>query len=160
LNKMGRKRVPVYRLDVDSSSPRALKVLAGDNEIENLALQDDRALTELLKEINDADGLLGTGFDEMMLAALVMVTRPAGEIADFDAAAHWVGMPEYDAGQQVLNVNIKFMSEEDRSDFLTKLGLNAKDVGRRYSKGRTWSMWWPIREELNDMASVRFEEAE
>ncbi len=42
------KEVPVIRLDVDSESPQALKILAGDNEIGHLGEIDDRALTEIL----------------------------------------------------------------------------------------------------------------
>lgn len=86
--QLGMKEVSAVRLDIDPDDPRALKVLTGDNEIEQLADVDDRALTEILKQINDEDALLGTGYDEKMLAALVYVTRPASEIADFDAAAH------------------------------------------------------------------------
>jgi ParB-like chromosome segregation protein Spo0J len=42
---MGKKRVPVVRLDVAPDDPRALKVLTSDNEISNLAEVDDRGCT-------------------------------------------------------------------------------------------------------------------
>lgn len=104
--RLGMLEVPVVRLPIDPDCPAALKVLTGDNEIEHLAEQDDRLLSELLKEIKevDLDGLLGTGYDEAMLANLVFVTRPAGEIEDFDEAAHWVGMPEYHDGEEPLKL--------------------------------------------------------
>src|SRR3990167_8065544 len=76
--KMGLKEIPAVRLNVDSNDEHALKVLIGDNEIAHLATVDDRALTELLKELRDWDinRLIGTGFDANMIAALAFVTRP------------------------------------------------------------------------------------
>jgi ParB-like chromosome segregation protein Spo0J len=79
---LGMASVPVVRLPIDPDSPQALKVLTGDNEIEHLAEQDDRLLTELLKEISQVDtaGLLGTGYDAAMLANLEFVKRTGIEI--------------------------------------------------------------------------------
>jgi ParB-like chromosome segregation protein Spo0J len=70
---LGFETIPVYRIDIESDSVQALKIITGDNEIGHLAEIDDRLFTELLKEINDLDvtGLLGTGYDEMMLANLI-----------------------------------------------------------------------------------------
>lgn len=158
--KTGMTAVPVIRLDVASDDPRALKVLTGDNEISRLAYIDDRVLTEILKEIKDQDviGLLGTGYDEQMLAALAFVTRDQKEIADFDAAAEWVGMPEYDVGPKRLTLVVSFGSQEDRLDLLSKLGLDISDV--RVMKGSNmYSLRWPP-VEIVDLQSVRLEEAE
>lgn len=94
--RAGLSSVPCKRLDLDANDARALKILAGDNEIAGLAEVDDRVLTELLRSIYTADdehSLLGTGFDERMLASLAMATRPASEIADLDDAREWLGMP-------------------------------------------------------------------
>lgn len=76
VTKMGMDSIPVIRMNVAPNSPAALKVLAGDNEIGRLGEVDDRMFTEILKEIRDTDvtGLLGTGFDDMMLADLLKVT--------------------------------------------------------------------------------------
>lgn len=70
--KLGRKKVLTVHLDIDPESPQALKLMAGDNTIANLAEDDDRALAEILKSLHQADELLGTGFDADMLAALEM----------------------------------------------------------------------------------------
>ena len=60
---MGKQKVPVIRLDIDSDSTQALKVLTSDNEIGNLAMVDDRQLSEVLKDILDEElDLTGTGF--------------------------------------------------------------------------------------------------
>lgn len=150
--KMGMATIPVRRLDVNPEDPRALKVLVGDNEMSHLGVRKDREATELLKSIKEQDpaGLLGTGFDDLMLAGLLMVTRPANEIRDVDEAAHWVGMPSYDLDDggkaPKFNVVINFASEEDREAFFTMLG---------HKVCRT--MWWPLREN-EDTVTMRWDD--
>lgn len=148
LARMERTHVRAIRLDLDPDEPRALKVLAGDNGIGHLAEEDDRALTELLKEIKDTDidGLLGTGYDEKMLANLVFVTRPQAEIKDFGEAAEWVGLPDYDDGAPFLQMTVSFRSAEDRAAFAHALNLNVTD--------KTKSVWWP-QKDREDLASLR-----
>jgi hypothetical protein len=152
LQYLGRTEVDCAWLNVEPESPAALKVLTGDNEIEHLAEQDDRLLSELLREIKqEAEaGLLGTGYDEAMLANLVMVTRPASEVADFNAAAHWAGMPDYDPGNEVIKVVVNFECEADRQDFSKRLGI---------SIGGANSMWWPPKEkgEISEPSAVVFQ---
>ena len=155
VQKMGIKRIPVVRLDLDPNDPLALKVLTGDNEIGHLGEIDERQLTELLKEIHDSneemlEGLLGTGYDAQMLATLAMISRPASEIADFNAAAEWVGMPEFTPAEEPLKITISFRNEEDRKKFVEKAGL------RIDYRGRKWSAWWPDRKR-RDLSSLRFE---
>ena len=148
--KMGIQYVPVKRLDLDPNEPRALKILAGDNEIRHLAEIDDRALSELLKEIKERDdnGLLGTGYDEMMLTNLIFVTRPQSEIQDFNGAAEWVGMPDFEPEPEPLKVIFSFRDENDRNEFGRILGLEITDNPRI-------SVWWPLREK-RDLSSVSF----
>jgi hypothetical protein len=151
--KMGLKEIPVVRLDVDPDDPKALKVLTGDNEIGHLAERDDRLLSELLKEIkeNDPTALLGTGYDEMMLANLVMITRPESEIADFNEAAEWVGLPEYEPKEEPLKLTISFRNEQDREDFVEMFQI---EILKKEAK--TWMTWYPPKEKV-DARSVRFE---
>jgi len=150
--RMGLEMIPVVRLDIEPLSPQALKILVGDNEISHLGMRDDRALAEMLREIKVSEGghLLGTGFDDMMLANLVFVTRPASEISDFDAAAHWVGMPEYDEGEERLKLIVQFRSGRDRERFGKLLGFSLTD--------KTKSVWWPPKNSQDDLISLRFEE--
>lgn len=147
------ERIPVVRLDVAPDSAAAIKVLVGDNEIEHLAEQNDRLLSELLKELKSKDKLLGTGFDDKMLANFVMVTRPANEIADFDEAAHWVGMPEFDSGSKRLFVVVNFRNKRDVKKFAKKLGVELNGDGT--GGGRANSIWFPPREK-QDLESVKF----
>lgn len=152
--KMDLDMVPVTRLDLKPNDPRALKVLTGDNTIAQLAVVDDRALTELLKDISTIDDLLGTGFDEMMLANLAMVTRPETEIRDTDEAAEWLGMPGYEETGKPLQLALSFRSEEDREELSNRLGLN---IMRK--QNQTWSAWWPSKDRENLM-TVKFEEGD
>jgi hypothetical protein len=153
--RAGYSTAPVYRAPFGPDDPRALKLLIADNEISHLAENDDRLLTELLRELKESEvGLLGTGYDDMMLANLVFVTRPASEIADLDAAAQWVGMPEYDLEdkQARLSIIVNFASEEDRQAFCQRLGL---DVDTISVIGTSKSIWWPKRAK-KDVHTIRF----
>lgn len=152
--QLGRQTIAAYRVDIPPDSPQALKILTGDNEISRLAEINDRLLTELLKEVRELDttGLLGTGFDEQMLTNLVFVSRPASEIQDFNEAAHWVGLPEYEDNSASIKLIVSFRTEADRQALLDLLG-----VTHLHGKlGQTWSIWWPEKER-EDAAALRFE---
>jgi ParB-like chromosome segregation protein Spo0J len=148
-------KLPVKRFDYDPESPRALKILTNDNELGHFAVVDDRLLTDLLKQIkeNDPTGLLGTGYDERMLANLVMVTRHENEIADINEAAHWVGMPEFDNEDSPYKLVVSFENEDMRNEFLKR--IKVKNLSK--ATGKTLSMWWPQREK-QDLKSVKFED--
>jgi hypothetical protein len=150
MREMGKTEVAVYRLNIQPTDPRALKVLAGDNEIAHLGEINDRALSELLREVKevDIDGLIGTGYDEMMLANLVFVSRAEGEIKDHNEAAHWVGLPDYDPGQRPEKMIVSFESEADRQDFARRLGITLTEKMK--------SMWWPMKDK-EDISSLRVE---
>ncbi len=150
--RLGYKEIPAICLDYAPDDPHALKVLVSDNEISHLAESDDRALTELLRDVANADDLLGTGYDEMMLANLVMVTRPESEIEDLDAAAQWVGMPEYEEGEEKIQIIINFANEQDCQDFCESTGIGK---GKEAVKGARKSFWWPPRDQ-DDVSSLMF----
>ena len=156
LQRLGQTSAPVIQLDIDPLSPSALKVLAGDNYISELGVIDDRMLTEILKEIKDMDldtGLLGTGFDEMMLANLVYVSRPEDEIRDINAAQHWVGLPAYESGEssQPVKLIVSFRSEADREQFVSSTNIK---IDKR--EAQTWTTRWPYTER-EDLRNIRFE---
>lgn len=149
--RLGIRKIPVLQLDLDPMSPKALKLLAGDNEVTHLGDVDDRALSELLKEILEDDSLLGTGYDEKMLANLLFVTRPATEIKNKTAAEQWVGMPDYTEETEDIVLAISFDTEEDRLRFLDVAGIKTIH-NKRFQK---WATWWPERK-TDDTASVKF----
>ena len=139
--QLGMSQVQIVELPIAPDSAQALKVLAGDNYLSKMAEDDDRMLTDLLKqvaELDDIDGLAGTGFDEMNLAALAMVTRPAEEIEDLDAAAEWVGMPDFEPADPKVQLVISCDTEQDRDDLIRKLEVHISTKTRQ-----TWSCVWP-----------------
>lgn len=152
---LGMTEVPCVVLDIDPESPKAIKLLTADNELGNLAEIDDRLLTELLREVMtmDPEGLLGTGFDESMLANLAMVTRPSSEIKDHNAAAEWLGagMPSHEGKTPGIQLMINFDTEEAREKYV------AEHVGIINTKrGAVWTTWIPNRPR-NDRDSVKFQ---
>lgn len=153
--KLGIKRIQALKLPVGPDDIKAKKLMAADNEISRLANVDDRALTELLKEILDAEGLMGTGYDEKMLANLIYVTRPESEITGKNEAAEWTGMPEYENGEDYIKLIMIFATEDSRKEFLDKNGITV--FGRK--DGKTWSAKWP-NEQKDDLQSLRFTKSE
>jgi hypothetical protein len=156
--KLGLTEIPVVRLPLDPDSPAAIKLLVADNEVEHLADQDDRLLSELLKQIRESEdvSLLGTGYDDQMLANLAMVTRPASEIKNMDEAAHWVGMPEYGGNEgEQFKLIVTCDDEAGRQEVMERLGADH----HTYRVGETWSLRWPVRER-EDLASLRYESEE
>jgi hypothetical protein len=150
---MGKQKVPVIRLDIDSDSTQALKVLTSDNEIGNLAMVDDRQLSEVLKDILDEElDLTGTGFNEDQLSALIYTTRNADEIQTIDEANEWVGIADYENKPDSIKVMVHFDTEEDRENFMQLLD----NPHVNYKMGKTWKIWYPERSN-EDPSSIRFE---
>jgi ParB-like chromosome segregation protein Spo0J len=147
--RMGITQVPVIKMDIDADDPRALKLLTGDNEIGNLAVVNDRMLTELLKEVMGTENLdlTGTGFDADQLSNLLMVTRPAKEIQSKNEAAEWLGMPDWELEPAALRLIVSFANEEDRQEFAKKLGYDFTT--------KTKSVWYPDRGR-DDTSSIEF----
>jgi len=147
--RMGITQVPVIKMDIDPDDPRALKLLTGDNEIGNLAVVNDRMLTELLKEVMGTENLdlTGTGFDADQLSNLLMVTRPAKEIQSKNEAAEWLGMPDWELEPAALRLIVSFANEEDRQEFAKKLGYDFTP--------KTKSVWYPDRGR-DDTSSIEF----
>lgn len=151
---LGLDSVPIIVLPIGPTEPAALKVLTGDNEIGHLGVIDDRALSEILREIKKSDitGLAGTGYDDMMLANLVFVTRADGEIKDFDAAAMWAGVPGYEQGTDGVKLVIAFSSAKDRKRFCEEKDVR---VDKTAIKGTTWSTRWPWTDR-EDVSALKF----
>lgn len=159
--KVGLDEVPAVRLDLDPNEPQALKILAGDNELPRFAVVDDRALTEMLKEISEesATGLLGTGYDEMVLANLLMVTRHTSEISGIDAAAEWTGMPDYEPAGDSFKFIVTFTTEADRNAFMEKYKMR-EVVAITHGTPKAISGIWPIPDETRNNSKVKWGKGE
>lgn len=140
-------QIPVVVLPIKPDSPDALKILTGDNEISHLGLIDDRALTELLRDLKTIDTLLGTGYNDEMLSSLVMVSRPTSEIKNFDAAKEWVGLPAYQDEPDSISMVVYFKNYDDKAAFATKLGMKITKDSK--------SIWFPPRQR-NDPQNIEF----
>lgn len=150
--RLGLPQVPVVRLPYAPDSPEALQVLTGDNELPKLSEREDRKLTETLRGLMEKGMLEGTGFDPQQLANLVFVTRPETEVRNFDAAAEWVGLPEFEPAGDRITLVVSFDTEEQRDELIEKLELV---IAKK--RKLTWSAWWPPRE-LEDLTSVYYGE--
>jgi hypothetical protein len=138
---IGLETLPATRLNIEPDSVEALKILAGISEIGKLSDIDDRKLTELLKEVKDAGGLEGTGYDEMQLANLLMVSRPAHEIADLNEAAEYVGLTDFEAEKDRPKIVISFETEAEREQFSDANGMKILK-----KSGLVWSTRYPYRD--------------
>ncbi len=85
--ELGMETVPVAWLDIDDD--RALRILLADNRTADLAEYDDAALSALLQELAESDGLDGTGYDDDALGALMakLADPVEGPDAQIDQAA-------------------------------------------------------------------------
>jgi DNA modification methylase len=70
---------------VDKSDDEARRLLLVDNRTTDLAVYDDQALVELLSNYaDDNGGLVGTGWDDAELAALLAAIEPPQVVVDVD----------------------------------------------------------------------------
>lgn len=149
--RIGIKYVPVSRIAATCNEPGALKILAGD--IAHLGERDERALSEVLRDIKNTspDKLAGTGYDEGMLAGLVLTTRPKSEIDSANEAAAWVGVPDYEPVVEMERLIIAFANTADRDKFVA---MNRLVILKRVE--HAWSTRWPIAE-LNKVTELKFD---
>jgi len=154
--ELGLREVPVTRLDYDPNEQRALKILTGDNEIANLADDDDRKLCDMLKEVREQTGeLIGTGYNDGQLVNRVFTATSRAEIPNMDAARKWaVGgdLPEHDRQPEPIRLVLTFESEELRESWAS---VHRIAITKRES--RTWSARFPEREAIRNK-TFRFDE--
>ena len=138
--RLGLQEIPCVLLDVESSDPRAEKLLLGDNEIAKLAKDDDRKKVALLQRIHLRSDLRGTGFDELQLNALRMLTRPPDALSAKNEVDEWVqaGMPEHESGSPGARLIVQFRDTHDRERFVKDHSIVVSKQGMS-----SWSAWWP-----------------
>jgi hypothetical protein len=82
--RVGWRRAPCRRFDLDPLEPKALKILAGDNELSRMGRKNDRMLVALLKDVRELapGGLRGTGYiDDEVTKLLQSIAGEAAETA-------------------------------------------------------------------------------
>lgn len=92
--ELGLKTVPVTWVDIDDD--QALRILVKDNRITEFGKRHTEALAELLKEIQAASSLAGTGYSEQDVEALFQQVKVGvGSNVPWTPAYH----PQYDSSQ-------------------------------------------------------------
>lgn len=136
--ELGMEHVPIVKMDIDPFSPEAMKLLIGDNEVRHLVVTDDRGLADMMIDLTEDGGdLRGTGWDQMMLANFVLITRDKDEIQDLEHSRHWIGLPGYERVFRPLSMTIHTRNAEDRAKVLELLGLQGAKITKRMV------LWWP-----------------
>jgi hypothetical protein len=151
--RLGLTDVPVVRMNLDPNDPRAIKLLIGDNEIGKLGAIMDGQLNELLKDLGG--NLVGTGFDEAQVSALLQLTRPPDGLIPHGESEEWesMGLPGCDPGGSITQMMIQFRNDEDREKFVAQCNIEVTKKG-----ASVWSVWWPPQGEDGDV--VKWVEAE
>ena len=68
---LGWDKIAAVRVDVAPESPEAIRIMLADNRTADLGNYDDGLLAELLANLDEAEGLMGTGYDDNDLAELL-----------------------------------------------------------------------------------------
>ena len=130
----GTELVAVKRtdLDLDDDTGTARKLAYYDNRTSSVGLAWD--VEQILADVNAGLDLSGLWF-EQELNGLLGTLAQEGE--EFDAAAEWKGMPEFEnedvTGYQPVHVHFK--CKEDRDAFAALIGQKFTD--------KTRSIWYP-----------------
>lgn len=135
--------IPVRRLSIHSTDPRALRIIAGDNEIARFAETDDRLLVQMLTELRDNGGLLGTGFDDMQLANLATLIDGDARPGRDGANEEWDkgGGSEFVETNEPPKLILSFKDPNDRDELIDRLRVVVwKKIGT------AWSAPYPPRE--------------
>lgn len=71
----------------------------------------------------------------------VNVPQDWSQIERVNTTNDWVGMPEFEPGENPLTIVVKFESEADRGTFAEQHKLKFTQ-----QKPNTWTTWWPFKE--------------
>jgi len=124
--KEGHTTVPVFRLGLKGSDPRAEKFLVLENTVSRLAEDDDTQLAALLADVQRTEGLAGTGYGDADLDALIAELAAegagAGQVERQTLAEQW-GAPPF----SVLDARQGYWQERKRQ--WLSLGIRS-ELGR------------------------------
>ena len=112
LHAMGATEVPVVMADL--SNDRATRYLLADNRTAQLAVTDDAAMFELLRELSESEeGIIGTGYDQDAYERLLM------DLANPEAIGEGEGFGI--GAEGIFQVVVDFDNEDERDALLSNL---------------------------------------
>ena len=147
--RLGIKEIPVIKLSLDPNSPQALKILIGDNMISQLAEVDDRLLMETLQEVKDLGTLLGTGYDEKLLANLTAAFSSGGGVegVEENGEVDWEGFSDNEPKQEAYILKLYFETETEMEKFVEAYGIIVDQIHKF-----VWSASWPSKEKRGELS--------
>jgi len=110
----GHTSVPVFRLGLKGSDPRAEKFLVLENTVSRLAEDDDTQLAALLADVQRTEGLDGTGYADADLDALIAEMAGLPDVTPKDAgvsAQAWMVVVDCADERQQVELLERFESE-------------------------------------------------
>ena len=78
MTERGDESVPGFWVDCDDET--AKRIMLVDNRASDLAYYDDEALVDLLGQINNGQGLIGTGYDQTAYELLLQASTASGDV--------------------------------------------------------------------------------
>lgn len=150
---LGAEQVPVTWVEVDDRA--AARIILADNRSSDLGGYDVTTLAELMNSLGD-DAFVGTGYAEADMDQLLVDLQSAAEVSknasgyyeavagaagqQTDAAAEWVGMPDYERGdtRPMRQILVSFESQDDVDEFARRLDFDLTP-STRY-------LWFPQKE--------------
>jgi len=140
--------IPVLRGWASKTDADAEAYLVASNRLTEAGGWDDAALAEMLQGLQASDSLLGVGFSEADLDALMSRTTPEGE--GTNAFQEWQGMPAFANENHVFRkIVLNFATQADVDSFAALLGQEITE--------KTRSMWHPY-QPPRDLAALRYAE--
>lgn len=114
LHALGATEAPVVIADI--TDDRATRYLLADNRIASLAMADEAAQLELLRELSESqDGLMGSGWDEASFERLLMEAANPEGIGDGEG----FGV----AAMGIYQVVINFENQDEQESLFSELEM-------------------------------------
>ena len=118
----GYKELPVCRIAMPSTDPKAQKFMVLDNEISRKSEDDADQLAALLKELQDSQDLTGTGYDSDEVTQLLNDLQ-AEEFAQV------VDLPDLASGDRDPFQQMTFTLHDEQAETIKEAISAAKDEG-------------------------------
>lgn len=117
LGELGHTEVDVVRLPLDPRAPEALRVMLVDNRSADVGGYDEGVLLNVLSEVDDGVGLLGTGYRDTDLETLREWLNSEQSLVDVLDGAEWERL-----NRETTTLSISGLSTSDIAAFRASPG--------------------------------------